>query len=119
MRVKRGTKARHRRNRLFKVAKGFRGRSKNTIRQATQRAEKALVYAYRDRRDRKRTMRGIWVTRLSAAAQLNGMSYSAFIHGLKKANIELDRKVLADLGALYPEAFKAITDIAKASAAVN
>lgn len=108
MRVKRGVKARRRRNRMLAHAKGFRGRSKNTIRQATQRAEKALCYVYRDRKQRKRHMRALWVTRLSALVREHGLSYSRFIAGLKSAGIEIDRKVLSDLGIRQPEAFKAI-----------
>ena len=116
MRVKRGTKARHRRNRILKVAKGFRGRSKDTIRQARARAEKSMVYAYEGRRQRKRQMRALWIGRVNASAKLNGMSYSQFIFGLKRANIEIDRKILADLSALHPEAFKAVSDLVKAAA---
>ena len=115
MRVKRGIKARHRRNRIFKLAKGFRGRSKNTIRQARQRVDKSLVYAYRDRRQRKRQMRALWIGRVNAAAKLNGMSYSTFIHALKVARIEIDRRLLADLGALHPEAFKAVAETAQSA----
>ena len=117
MRVKRGTKARKRRKRMLKLAEGFRGRSKNTIRQATQRAEKALTYTYRDRRVRKRTFRQLWVTRINAAVREHGLSYSRFIAGLKKANVEIDRKILADIGARDPRAFSAIVDIARSNAA--
>ena len=115
MRVKRGVKARRRRNRLFELASGFRGRSKNTIRQATQRVEKALCYAYRDRRARKRQMRRLWISRIGAAARINNMSYSDFMFGLKTAGVELDRKVLAEIGALSPEAFQAVAEVAKAN----
>ncbi|MCB0324450.1 MAG: 50S ribosomal protein L20 [Bdellovibrionales bacterium] len=117
MRVKRGVKARRRRNRILKVAKGFRGRSKNTIRQATQRAEKALTYAYRDRRRKKRDFRRLWIIRIGAAARQEELSYSQFINGLSKAGVELDRKILADLGALHPEAFAAVAGVAKESLA--
>ncbi|MCB0345684.1 MAG: 50S ribosomal protein L20 [Bdellovibrionales bacterium] len=113
MRVKRGTKARKRRNRIFKRAKGFRGRSKNTIRQATQRVEKAMCYAYRDRKQRKRHFRKLWISRIQAAARLHDMSYSQFMYGLRNAGVELDRKALADLGATSPEAFAAIADVAR------
>ena len=113
MRVKRGIKARRRRNRLFELASGFRGRSKNTIRQATQRVEKALCYVYRDRRQRKRQMRALWISRIGAAARQNNLSYSDLMHGLKEANVELDRKVLAELGALYPDAFHAVAEVAR------
>ena len=117
MRVKRGVKARRRRNRVLKLAKGFRGRSKNTIRQATQRVEKSLQYAYRDRLNRKRDFRKLWITRINAAARINGISYSRLINGLDNAGVELDRKILADLGASEPEAFAAVATIAKDSAA--
>lgn len=114
MRVKRGYKARRRRNRMLALAKGFRGRSKNTIRQATQRAEKSLTYVYRDRRVRKRDFRALWITRINASLEGTELSYSQFIHGLKKAGIELDRKILAELGALEPTSFNAVTDVVRA-----
>jgi large subunit ribosomal protein L20 len=112
MRVKRGIKARQRRNKLLKLAKGFRGRSKNTTRQMRQRLDKSLCYTYRDRRQRKRQMRGIWIVRLSAAAKLNGISYSKLVNALKTAKIDLDRKILADLGALHPEVFTKVKEVA-------
>lgn len=113
MRVKRGVKARTRRNKILKLAKGFRGRSGNTIRQATQRVEKAMTYAYRDRRTRKRQFRRLWITRISAAARLNEISYSQLINGLKLAQVEVDRKQLAELGAQSPEVFSALAQVAK------
>lgn len=113
MRVKRGFKARRRRKGFLKLAKGFRGRSKNTIRQARARAEKALTYVYRDRRNRKRDFRRLWITRINAAARLNGFSYSQFMNALSRSGIELDRKILADLGAVKPEAFAAVASVAK------
>ena len=119
MRVKRGVKARRRRNKILKLAKGFRGRSKNTIRQTTQRVEKSLQYAYRDRRVKKRDFRGLWITRIGAAARLHGLSYSQLIHGLKTSGVELDRKILSDLGANEPAAFVAVANIAKESLAAN
>ena len=97
------------------MAKGFRGRSKNTIRQMRQRLDKSLCYTYRDRRQRKRQMRAIWIVRLSAAAKLNGISYSKLIGALKTAKIEIDRKILADLGALHPEVFAKVTEVAKSA----
>lgn len=115
MRVKRGVKARRRRNRTLKLAKGFRGRSKNTIRQATQRVEKALVYVYRDRRVKKREFRALWIARISASARLNGISYSQFISGLNKAGVEIDRKVLSSMGIDNPAAFKAVAEVAKSA----
>ncbi|MFN8388821.1 MAG: 50S ribosomal protein L20 [Bdellovibrionota bacterium] len=117
MRVKRGVKARRRRNRTLALAKGFRGRSKNTIRQATQRVEKAMVYAYRDRRANKRHFRELWIVRISVAAKELGISYSKLINGLKLANIDLDRKMLADLVVRQPEAFQAVVETAKAAIA--
>ena len=113
MRVKRGVKARRRRNRTLDRAKGFRGRSKNTIRQATGRVEKAMVYAYRDRRQKKRHFRELWVVRISAAARAAGITYSQLISGLKKAKIEINRKMLAELAIRKPEAFQAVVDQAR------
>lgn len=115
MRVKRGVKARRRRNRLFELAKGFRGRSKNTIRQARARIEKAMVYAYVGRRYKKREFRRIWVIRINAAAKNNGLSYSKLMGGLAKAGIEVDRKMLAELGANEPKVFAALADVAKSN----
>ncbi|HQH28805.1 MAG TPA: 50S ribosomal protein L20 [Oligoflexia bacterium] len=113
MRVKRGVKARRRRNSILELAKGFRGRSKNTIRQARQRVDKSLQHAYSGRKHRKRDFRALWIARVNAACRLNGVSYSQFINGLKRSGIELDRKVLAEIGADHPAAFAAIADIAK------
>lgn len=101
---------------MLKAAEGFRGRSKNTIRQATQRVEKALTYVYRDRRARKRDFRRLWISRITAAASVYGISYSRLMSGLKNAHVELDRKMLADLGATQPQAFKAVVEVAKANA---
>lgn len=115
MRVKRGVKARRRRNKVLKRAKGFRGRSSNTIRQATQRVEKAMCYEYRDRRNKKRDFRRLWITRIAAAARINGLSYSRVMSGLKAAGIELDRKILAHLGGQQPETFKLIAAQAKSA----
>jgi large subunit ribosomal protein L20 len=113
MRVKRGSKARKRRNRILDRAKGFRGRSKNTIRQATQRVEKAEAYAFRDRKVKKRLFRNLWIVRINAATRQFGLSYSQFICGLNKANIELDRKVLANLAYSNPEAFAKVVEAVK------
>ncbi|MBL7662808.1 50S ribosomal protein L20 [bacterium] len=115
MRVKRGVKARRRRNRVLKIAKGFRGRSKNTIRQATQRAEKSLTYRYRDRKTNKRNFRSLWITRINAALG-EAMSYSKFINGLKVAGVELDRKVLAALAVEEPLAFQEVVKVAQGAA---
>ena len=115
MRVKRGFKARRRRNRMFQLAKGFRGRSKNTIRQTASRVEKAMCYMFRDRRANKRNFRALWNVRIGAAAKILGSSYSQLIHGLKCAGVEIDRKMLADLAVAEPETFKAVVDLAKTS----
>ena len=113
MRVKRGVKARRRRNKLLKIAKGFRGRSKNTIRQARSRLEKAMAYAYVGRKLKKRDYRSLWITRINAAARINGLSYSRFIDGLNKSDIELNRKILADLCIKEPKVFEALAQKAK------
>ena len=104
-------KARHKK--VLKMAKGFRGRNKSCFRVAVQRVEKSLQYAYRDRRNRKRDFRALWIQRINAGTRQHGLVYSQFINGLKKAEIELDRKVLAELAVSEPEAFKELTDIAK------
>jgi large subunit ribosomal protein L20 len=108
MRVKKGVKARRRRNSILKLAKGFRGRRKNCYRRANQAVERALDYATRDRAARKRNFRSLWIVRINAAARLAGLSYSRLIAGLSKANVELDRKVLADIAVADPAAFSAI-----------
>jgi large subunit ribosomal protein L20 len=112
MRVKRGVKAKKRRDRVLERAKGFRGRSKNTIRQASSRVDKAMRYMYRDRKKKKGDFRSIWIQRINAAARLLGMNYNGFISGLKAANVEIDRRMLAKLAMEQPEAFKAVADIA-------
>ena len=111
MRVKRGFKARKRRNKILKLAKGFRGGRSKLFRTAADAVDKALMYAYRDRRVRKRDFRKLWILRINAAARMNDMSYSKFIHGLKVANIELDRKVLAELAISDPLAFTQIANL--------
>ncbi|MBU0993857.1 MAG: 50S ribosomal protein L20 [Proteobacteria bacterium] len=108
MRIKRGFKARQRRNKVLKLAKGFRGGRSKLFRTAADSVDKALMYAYRDRRRRKRDFRSLWIARINAAARMNDMSYSKFIHGLKTANIDLDRKVLAELAISDPNAFSQI-----------
>ncbi len=112
MRIKRGFKARKRRNRVLKLAKGFRGGRSKLFRTAADAVDKALMYAYRDRRVRKRDFRRLWILRINAATRMNDMSYSKFIHGLKVANIELDRKVLAELAISDPLAFTQIANLA-------
>ena len=97
------------------MAKGYRGRSKNVFRVAIEKVEKALQYAYRDRRAKKRNFRTLWIQRINAATRLHDMTYSRFISGLDKAGIELDRKVLADIAVKEPEAFAKLVDQAKAA----
>ncbi|MBT7664442.1 MAG: 50S ribosomal protein L20 [Rhodospirillaceae bacterium] len=98
-------------------ASGYQGRRKNTIRIAKQAVEKAGQYAYRDRRVKKRTFRGLWIQRINAASREHGVNYARFMNGLKLAGIEIDRKVLADLAVREPEAFKALVDQAEAALA--
>jgi len=109
--------SRMRRKKIIARAKGFQGRSKNNFRLAKQRSEKALQYAYRDRRVRKRTFRALWIQRINAGARENGLTYSQFINGLNKAGIELDRKVLSDLAVREPESFKSLVEQAQAALA--
>ena len=113
MRVKRGTKRRQRRNRLLKRAKGFFLAKHNLYNIAKQAVEKALGYAYAGRRIRKRDFRGIWIVRISAACRQNGISYSRFMNGLKRANVELDRKVLSDIAASDPQGFARLAATAR------
>ncbi len=112
MRVKRGFKARRRRNRLLKLAKGFRGGRSKLIRTAADSVDKALNYAFRDRRVRKREFRQLWIARINAAARMNDVSYSRLIHGLKQAHVELDRKVLAELAISEPTGFAQVAQLA-------
>ena len=104
-RVKRGFKARRRRNKTLKMAKGYRGARSRLYKTATEAVDRALKYAYRDRRVRKREMRGLWIVRISAAVKQHGVSYSRFIGALKKANIGLDRKVLSEMAIHDPDRF--------------
>ncbi|MRR59181.1 MAG: 50S ribosomal protein L20 [Deltaproteobacteria bacterium] len=113
-RVKRGFKARRRRNKVLKLAKGYRGARSKLFRSATEAVDRALNYAFRDRKVKKRDFRALWITRINAASRLNGLSYSKLIHGLKKASVEIDRKVLADLAVSDPRGFSEIASIAKA-----
>lgn len=115
--VKRGTTTHARHKKIIKLAKGYKGRSKSCYRIAVQRVEKALQYAYRDRRTKKRDFRALWIQRINAATREHGMPYSRFINGLLKAGIDIDRKLLADLAVREPVAFKAIFDQAKAALA--
>ena len=107
-RVKRGAKRRARRAKYLKQAKGYWGAKSSNYRTAKEAVEKSLLYAYRDRRNKKRDFRRLWIIRVKAASEQNGMSYSRFINGLKKLHIELDRKVLADLAVNSPSAFAAL-----------
>ena len=109
-RVKRGVTAHARHKKVFKAAKGYYGRRKNTIRVAKQAVEKAAQYAYRDRKRKKRTFRALWIQRLNAAVRPFGLNYSRFIDGLSKAGVMVDRKVLSDLAIHEPAAFKALVD---------
>jgi large subunit ribosomal protein L20 len=114
-RVKRGVTARARHKKVLDQAKGFRGRRKNVYRIAKEAVMKAGQYAYRDRRNKKREFRSLWITRINAGAREAGVSYSVFMAGLKKAGIEMDRKVLADLAVFDKAAFGKIVEQAKAS----
>ncbi|MBX2832145.1 MAG: 50S ribosomal protein L20 [Rhodospirillales bacterium] len=114
-RVKGGVSSHARHRKVIKAAKGYRGRRKNTFRTAVQAVEKGLQYAYRDRRVKKRQFRALWIQRINAGARENGLSYSQFMNGLKKAGVELDRKVLADIAVREPEAFKALVTQAQAA----
>lgn len=112
MRIKRSYKARRRRKKVLKLAKGYRGGRSKLFRTAADAVDKALMYAYRDRRQRKRDFRRLWIARINAAARLNNLSYSKFIHGLKLAKVDLDRKVLAELAVSDPTGFKKIAELA-------
>ena len=116
-RVKRGTTTKARHKRILEQAKGYYGRRKNTIRIATQAVEKAGQYAYRDRKVKKRSFRAIWIQRINAAVREQGLTYGVFMHGIKLAGIELDRKVMADIAMHEPDTFKAI--IAQAQSALD
>lgn len=113
MRVKRGNVRKERRKKILKLAKGFWGTKSKAHRMAKQAVDKSLGYAYRDRRQKKRQLRSLWIVRINAAAHLHGLSYSRLIAGLKTAGSELDRKVLADLAVRDPEAFGRIAEAAK------
>ena len=114
-RVKRGVTSHARHRKVIRQAKGYYGRRKNTIRVARQAVEKAGQYAYRDRKVRKRTFRALWIQRINAAARENGLTYGRLIDGLKKAGIELDRKVLADIAVHEPQTFKGLIEAASAA----
>ena len=114
-RVKRGNVARQRRKKILKLAKGFRGSHSKLFRTANQQVMKALRNAYRDRRKRKRDFRRLWITRINAAARMNGLSYSKLTHQLKKAEVGLNRKMLAQLAMVDPQAFTKVVEIAKSA----
>jgi large subunit ribosomal protein L20 len=116
-RVKRGVAARKRRNRILNEAKGYYGARSKLFKTAREAVEHAWRYAYRDRKQRKRTFRALWITRINAAARENGLSYSRLINGLKLANVEVDRKILAQLAVSDPQAFGALADLAKSQSA--
>ncbi|MGF1588111.1 MAG: 50S ribosomal protein L20 [Pleurocapsa sp.] len=114
-RVKRGNVARKRRKKILKLAKGFRGSHSKLFRTANQQVMKALRNAYRDRRKRKRDFRRLWITRINAAARMNGLSYSKLTHQLKKAEVGLNRKMLAQLAMVDPQAFEKVVEVAKSA----
>ncbi|SRR6266498_3644153 len=114
MRVKRGFKARRRRNRVLKLAKGFRGRRKNCYKRANQAVERALNYSTRDRRQKRRDFRALWIVRINAAARQNGTTYSRLVAALKKSGVALDRKILADLALAIPADFATVVKVAQA-----
>jgi len=115
MRVKTGVVRTRRHKRLLKQARGFYSGRRKHFRKAKEQLERSLVYAYRDRRQKKRDFRRLWIVRINAAARLNGMNYSTFMHGLKLANIELDRKILADMAMNAPESFTKVAEASKAA----
>ena len=112
-RIKRGTVARKRRKKILKLAKGYYGAKSKLFRVAKQQVMKSLSYAYRDRRQRKRDFRKLWIARINAAARNSGISYSRFINGLKKADVQINRKVLADLAVNDKAAFAQLVEVAK------
>ena len=117
MRIKRSVNARKKRRATLERTKGFRGEANHNYKRAKEALLKAETYAYRDRRNRKRDFRRLWITRINAAARINGMSYSQLMHGLKLAGIELDRKVLADIAVRDPETFRRFAETAREAAA--
>ena len=116
-RVKRGVTTRRRKNRILRHAKGYYGGRKNLIKTAREAVEKGWKYAYRDRKQRKRQFRALWITRINAAAREHGLSYSRFMNGLQQAGVEVDRKVLAQLAVSDPKAFADLAELAKSKVA--
>ena len=119
MRVKRGTKRTKRRKKILKQAKGFYGGKSRNFRVAKEAVERSMQFAYRDRRTRKRDFRRLWIVRINAGARLNGLSYNRFMHGLQKANCELNRKMLADLAVRDPEGFAELAKVAAAALGIS
>lgn len=117
MRVTRGFKARRRRNKVLKLARGFRGSRSKLYRTAADAVDKSLMYAYRDRRTRKRDFKRLWIIRINAAARMHGLSYSKFINGLRKAGSQIDRKILADIAISDPMGFSNLVSLANANLA--
>ena len=116
MRVKGGTRRRYRHNKMLRQTKGFWGTRRRLFRRANEAWMKAQAYAYRDRRNQRRDLRRLWIARINAAARQNGLSYSTFIHGLKQAGVELDRKVLADIAVQDTSTFAQLAEMAKGTA---
>ncbi len=116
-RVKRGVTTHARHKKVLRLAKGYRGRGKNVFSVAIERVEKGLQYAYRDRRAKKRNFRSLWIQRINAAARQHDLTYSQFMNGMKRAGIDLDRKILSDLAVRDPEAFQALAEQAKSARA--
>ena len=114
-RVSRGVTAKARHRKVLRRAKGYYGRRKNVFRVAVQAVERGMQYAYRDRKKRKSDFRGLWIQRINAGVRMHGMTYSQFINGLKKATIEIDRKILAELAVNQPKAFKALVEKAQSA----
>ena len=114
-RVKRAVNAHKKRRTILKRAKGYYGAKSRTYRAAKEQVQHSLQYQYRDRRNKKREIRRLWITRINAAARINGLSYSVFMNGLKKAGVELDRKVLSDMAITDPDAFTQLAEISKAA----
>lgn len=112
-RIKRAVNAKKKRRTVLKMAKGYYGAKSRSYRKAKEQVRHSLQYMYRDRRNKKRDIRRLWITRINAAARINGLSYSVFMNGLKKAGVELDRKVLADMAVNDPQAFAAVVEVAK------
>lgn len=116
-RVKRGVHARKKRRKVLEQAKGYRGTKNSSYKRAKEQVQRSLKYAYRDRRVRKREFRRLWITRINAGARMNGLSYNQFMHGLKEAEIDVNRKVLADLAVSDPDMFAALAEQAKSALA--